>query len=162
MICPKKCKIALVIHIAYPVLVSAFILIIFDQSTKTAARAFLGDFRVICFFPWVRLRLVTNRQTVVGSVRRLRFLIWILAAFAGIGLISSVSADYRKIIQIGFGLAMGGACGNQLDEHYFSGVTDFIEVRRWPVFNLADVGILAGIALCVFATSKTVFHNGVI
>jgi signal peptidase II len=44
-------------------------------------------------------------------------------------------------------LALGGAAGNLRDilrRHY---ILDFIDLRWWPVFNLADVSIVAGLLL---------------
>jgi signal peptidase II len=48
---------------------------------------------------------------------------------------------------IGLGIAFAGAAGNLLDilRHRF--VIDFIDLGWWPVFNLADVGIVGGLLL---------------
>jgi signal peptidase II len=45
------------------------------------------------------------------------------------------------------GLVLGGSLGNVLDRIRAGGVTDFIDLRVWPVFNLADVAITVGIGL---------------
>jgi len=47
----------------------------------------------------------------------------------------------------GVGAALGGAAGNLLDILRRRSVLDFIDLRWWPVFNIADVGIVAGLAV---------------
>jgi signal peptidase II len=48
------------------------------------------------------------------------------------------------------GIAVGGATGNLLDILRHQLVIDFIDLRWWPVFNLADVGIVLGLALAFY------------
>lgn len=52
-----------------------------------------------------------------------------------------------QVSQIGLGLAFGGATGNLLDVWRWQSVVDFIDLGWWPVFNFADVGIVAGLLL---------------
>ncbi len=47
----------------------------------------------------------------------------------------------------GAGLLLGGAAGNLVDRVRLGGVVDFVDVGFWPVFNLADVGVVAGALL---------------
>lgn len=42
------------------------------------------------------------------------------------------------------GLLIGGALSNLIDRLLFGGVRDFIDLRVWPVFNLADVALTVG------------------
>jgi signal peptidase II len=41
-------------------------------------------------------------------------------------------------------LILAGAASNVIDRLYFSCVTDFIELKFWPMFNLADAFITIG------------------
>lgn len=45
------------------------------------------------------------------------------------------------------GLLLGGAAGNLLDRLRTGTVTDFIDLRIWPVFNVADMAVVAGSGL---------------
>jgi len=68
---------------------------------------------------------------------------------------------YRRIhrdqtaMKWGLPLALGGAIGNLVDRVRFGWVIDFIDVyitrggreHHWPTFNIADVAIVAGVAL---------------
>jgi signal peptidase II len=47
----------------------------------------------------------------------------------------------------GVSLILGGAIGNIWDRHLHGYVIDFIDLRVWPVFNLADSAITVG-AVC--------------
>ena len=42
---------------------------------------------------------------------------------------------------------MAGAFGNALDRARRGYVVDFIEIHRWPIFNVADVAIVVGVVL---------------
>ncbi len=52
-----------------------------------------------------------------------------------------------SIQQISFGLILGGALGNLLDRFLDGTVTDFFQVGLFPVFNVADSCITAGVLL---------------
>jgi signal peptidase II len=51
-------------------------------------------------------------------------------------------------------LLIGGAVGNLADRVRQDGVTDFIDLPLWATFNLADVAIVAGVALLVFLPER--------
>ena len=44
-------------------------------------------------------------------------------------------------------LVLGGALGNLYDRLAYGYVVDFLDLRVWPVFNLADAAISLGVAL---------------
>lgn len=46
-------------------------------------------------------------------------------------------------------LVAGGAVGNLIDRVFAGRVTDFFEVRGFPVFNIADSSIFIGVALLI-------------
>lgn len=49
--------------------------------------------------------------------------------------------------EISLGLLSGGAMGNLIDRLRFATVTDFIDFKVWPVFNLADTCVVTGAGL---------------
>ena len=55
----------------------------------------------------------------------------------------------RNLIRLAIGLQLGGALGNLIDRLTVGAVTDFIDVGRWPIFNLADSSIVVGMILLV-------------
>lgn len=48
---------------------------------------------------------------------------------------------------LGLNLILCGAIGNLIDRIFYSGVVDFIDLKYWYVFNLADVFIVIGVGL---------------
>lgn len=53
-------------------------------------------------------------------------------------------------ISLGFALQLGGATGNLIDRVRYGYVVDFIDLRWWPVFNIADIAITVGIACLAY------------
>jgi signal peptidase II len=51
-------------------------------------------------------------------------------------------------------LVAGGALGNLIDRVARGYVVDFVHVRHWPVFNLADVWLAVGAALLLVAALR--------
>jgi signal peptidase II len=47
-------------------------------------------------------------------------------------------------------LILGGTLGNLVDRMRFGAVVDFIDLKVWPIFNVADMGISVGIGLLVW------------
>jgi signal peptidase II len=48
------------------------------------------------------------------------------------------------LVAAGIAAALAGASGNLIDRVIHGAVVDFVALGRWPVFNLADVAIVAG------------------
>ena len=53
--------------------------------------------------------------------------------------------------RLAFVLILAGAIGNAIDRLRFGHVVDFIDVRVWPIFNVADSAITAGFTMVLFA-----------
>lgn len=59
-----------------------------------------------------------------------------------------------KLAAFALGLILGGALGNALDRVMHGAVVDFVLLHwgtlDWYIFNLADVGIVAGVGLLIY------------
>ena len=61
----------------------------------------------------------------------------------------------RTAVAVALGLVLGGAVGNLVDRVFRSpgfgrgSVIDFVDLRWWPVFNVADAAITVGCVLLV-------------
>jgi signal peptidase II len=69
------------------------------------------------------------------------------------------SAKGSAVARVGAALVVGGALGNALDRVRLGHVVDFIHAHAgscfdYPVFNVADVAVFAGIALLVLDASR--------
>ena len=125
-----------------------------DQLTKalavrllepTAPRPVLGR--------WAQLRLTHNPGSAFGIVADHWLPVIVAAAvclaIVGYGLVAKGVAR-RPGQAVWLGAVLGGALGNLSDRLRTGGVTDFIDLRVWPVFNVADIAITVGvIALAV-------------
>ena len=67
------------------------------------------------------------------------------------GLFSPYIRRQCRIFRCGTSLLLGGALGNLIDRVRFGHVIDFFDFRIWPVFNIADIAIVVGVAAIIYA-----------
>ena len=65
------------------------------------------------------------------------------------GLFSPYIRRQCRIFRCGTALLLGGALGNLIDRVRFGHVIDFFDFRIWPVFNIADIAIVVGVAAII-------------
>jgi signal peptidase II len=80
------------------------------------------------------------------------FLVWVVALLSAIALYSLGLWFHNTLALCGLGLVFGGSAGNFVDMLRFRFIVDFIDLRWWPVFNIADVAIVAGLVLAFWPT----------
>jgi signal peptidase II len=127
----------------------AGIWLVLDQATKLLAVAALSQRSVDLGV--LDLRLVRNPGGAFGIPGFPG--LFILVTVVVLTLVARALPRTDRLSQAAaFGLLTGGALGNVVDRitrapGFPSGhVVDFIDLRWWPVFNLADVGIVVGAA----------------
>ena len=69
---------------------------------------------------------------------------WMLFFFAR-------SGARHPVLPVALGLLIGGSASNLIDRIRLGHVTDFIDVRYWPAFNLADSFIVSGVVILLVA-----------
>jgi len=57
------------------------------------------------------------------------------------------SGARHPVLPVALGLVIGGSTSNLLDRVRLGYVTDFLDFRYWPAFNLADSFIVVGVAI---------------
>jgi signal peptidase II len=57
------------------------------------------------------------------------------------------SGSRHPVLPVALGLVIGGSTSNLLDRVRLGYVTDFLDFRYWPAFNLADSFIVVGVAI---------------
>jgi signal peptidase II len=65
---------------------------------------------------------------------------WMLVFFAR-------SGARHPVLPVALGLVIGGSVSNLVDRVRLGHVTDFLDLRWWPAFNLADSFIVVGVAI---------------
>jgi signal peptidase II len=78
--------------------------------------------------------------TVVTGVA----VLWMIVYFAR-------SGSRHPVLPAALGLLIGGSLSNLVDRIRLHHVTDFIDLRWWPAFNLADSFIVVGVAILLAA-----------
>jgi signal peptidase II len=123
--------------------------IVLDHATKVwLAASFLpGESRIVIphvlYFTYVQnyhgaFGLFGSHPlllTALASVVLISFYLWYRREGASTG------------VHVAFALIFGGAVGNIIDRLHFGYVHDFIDLRWWPVFNVADSAITIGVGI---------------
>jgi signal peptidase II len=100
-----------------------------------------------------QLRPCRNRRIGLGLVgdRRALLFLWCLAALGASLLVHYAPPFQMWGPRIAMGAALGGAASNLLDWVRRGAVMDFIDLRVWPVFNLADAFIVLGVGVTLWS-----------
>jgi signal peptidase II len=137
----------------------AAVVLAVDQASKTWALRHAVDPVHIAWT--LRLAVTYNSGTAFGLGRDSTSIIVagvvvLVVVLLGLGRKASRSASWPA--SVAMGLLLGGALGNLTDRlvrHHHGAVIDFIDLRWWPVFNVADASITVGaglLALVLFLT----------
>ena len=134
-------------------LLFAVLLVGCDHATKLAAHTVLQG-RTLDVVPGVLdLRYAENHDTAFSLTHGLHspYKAAFLTVLAVLGVRAVALFWWRRretsrAQQVGYAMLLAGAVGNVADRLARGFVIDFIHLRCWPVFNVADVLIVAGIA----------------
>ncbi len=132
---------------------AAATVIALDQITKAIIRSSLERGESWPDPDWpVRIRYVTNTGAAFGILQdQTSFLIIMaLVGLAAIYLYYRYPPFEHGVVPIAIGMMLGGAAGNLIDRIRLGRVTDFIDFRFWPAFNVADSSITIGIVVILF------------
>lgn len=143
-----------------------------DHATKIAAKATLAGAAALPIAPAVfrgalELRYAANDDVAFSALHRLQLpqapgVIVAISVAALVAIVAMAVALWRRrkqsgepeepsaavlLTQAGFALVVGGALGNVVDRIARGYVVDFIHVKGWPIFNLADIAVVVGAGL---------------
>ena len=133
--------------------VAALAAVSLDQLTKMLVRSALGvgaSIEVLKGVVWV-----THVRNSGGafSIMQGRIPVFVASAIVVIGVAMWYMIAHRpqrRRVAVALGLIVGGAIGNLIDRVVTGRVTDFIDFQVFPVFNAADIAIVAGMTLLVW------------
>ncbi|MSW58377.1 MAG: signal peptidase II [Actinobacteria bacterium] len=150
------------------------------QLAATALLVFAADY----FTKLLAIEHLSNEpKQIIGSLLQLRLAFNSGAAFSlassGTIFLSSFSIIITAVIfyfarsvrskwwAIALGLALGGIFGNLSDRIFRSPgglqgeVVDWIQIPKWPIFNLADMAVVcAAILITLLSWKNTPFNKG--
>jgi signal peptidase II len=127
--------------------------VIADQLTKAivTSRLDLGD-EVHVVGPF-SLHHVTNSGIAFGLFASATSIVILLTSVAVAWMLYffARSGARHPVLPVALGLVIGGSVSNLIDRIRLGHVTDFLDVRYWPAFNLADTFIVVGVAALLMA-----------
>lgn len=141
---------------ALSLLILSVVLVGCDHAAKLAASELLAKRSPVRLVDGVLSLTYTENRDVGFRLLRMipeapRF--WVMLAL-GAGAVALMIAALRSRLgrasraeRAAYALLIGGGLGNLLDRVLRGYVIDFVHVRYWPVFNLADVFLVAGVGL---------------
>jgi signal peptidase II len=138
------------------VLGGALAVVALDQLTKAWAMHNLADGPVDVVGP-VRFALTRNTAGAFGLGGALVPFLAVGALVLVVALVTRADVIARPGLALAAGLVLGGALGNLVDRLARSpgllrgAVVDFVDLRWWPVFNLADAAITCGCLLLLWS-----------
>ncbi len=135
----------------------AVVVVVVDQVATTWAVHRLTHGPIHIVGP-VQLRLEVNTGSAFGLAQG-----WapVIGAIAVVAIVVMVVASWRvrsTAMAVALGLVIGGAAGNLVDRvarHYHGGVVDFIDLKYWPTFNVADACITVGVIVLAWSLWRT-------
>jgi len=124
-----------------------------DQLTKSIVTSRLDlndDVHVVGPFS---IHHVTNSGIAFGLFASATSIVILLTGFAVAWMLYffARSGSRHPVLPVALGLVIGGSVSNLLDRVRLGHVTDFLDLRYWPAFNLADTFIVVGVAALLLA-----------
>lgn len=132
----------------------AVIVLIIDQLWKSAIVKWMEVGQTIPLWEGVfHITSLRNKGAAFGILQGQRWFFIIVTLIVVLGIIYYFQTEGRKNRRISFALSLllGGALGNFFDRLIRGEVVDSLDFRLidYPIFNLADVFIVSGVALMI-------------
>ncbi len=142
----------------------AVFIVIADQLTKALIRANLLPGETLFDIGFFRILHVQNTGAAFGLFAG-HSLIIIITSIIGVIVILLLVFLLRSRwaflesmwVRVGMALVMGGTIGNNLIDRIRQGyVTDFLDFKIWPAFNIADMSTTVGIIIIAY---RLIFYS---
>ena len=122
----------------YLFILIALIVIVLDQLTKYLVKA-------------LNIPYIKNTGAGFGILQGQTLMLIFASIFAvGIILYYHDKAFKSRLTTVAASLILGGTLSNLIDRIYYRHVIDFINLKIWPSFNIADTAISIGALLLVY------------
>ena len=136
-----------------PILLLAVVVVIMDQLSKFYIQTHMVIGMSIPVWQDIfHITYILNPGAAFGLFEHQTVFFVMIAAsmvIATIYFYPKIPTQY-KLLRFGTGLMVGGAMGNVIDRIKTGYVVDFFDFRIWPIFNIADAGIVCGVGCIIF------------
>jgi signal peptidase II len=132
--------------------------LVLDQLTKAWVESALAGRPPIRVIPGVlSLTYTTNSGGAFGLGRSAPWLFAGATIAVSTAIVVASTRPTTRLTAFALGLVLGGALGNLADRALNGpalrgGVTDFIDLHVWPVFNVADSAVVIGAILLALSS----------
>jgi signal peptidase II len=121
-----------------------------DQASKAIVRGSVERGGGVDLVLGIQIVNVRNRGIAFGLLEDGGALLLVVTLVTLTILIGWFATDAsRRGLWLAIGLLTGGAIGNLIDRLREREVTDFLDLPRWPAFNVADIAITAGVVVLI-------------
>lgn len=128
-------------------------LILADQLSKQYIQSTMSLEMSIAVIPNIfHITYILNPGAAFGILEHQRWF-FIMIAIMMLGIIVYYYPKLKEehpLVRLGTALLVGGAVGNLIDRVQTGYVVDFLDFRIWPIFNVADMGIVIGVGIIVY------------
>ncbi|MFC1991052.1 signal peptidase II [Chloroflexota bacterium] len=134
------------------------ILIVFaDQLSKTWIRANLPYGHSLFNVGFFQITHAQNTGAAFGLFQGQSFILTVIAFAGAVAVLLFVFLSRRYLPSLDsmvgksvLGLVLGGIVGNLIDRLRLGYITDFIDFRFWPAFNIADSAITVSVIIFAY------------
>ena len=121
------------------------ILFLIDRLTKELiSRTFEYAQSIPVLKDVLHLTYITNTGIAFGMGQG-KNIVFIILSLVIIGILVFFFLKTKNMVELAsLSLILAGALGNMFDRVFYGEVIDFIDLRIWPVFNLADSFVTIG------------------
>jgi len=128
-----------------------------DQLTKGIVTSRLGLYDEVHVAGPLSIHHVQNSGIAFGLFATATAVVILLttAAVAWMLYFFARSGSRHPVLPIALGLVIGGSVSNLVDRVRLGHVTDFLDFKFWPAFNLADTFIVVGVAILLLTLVAT-------
>lgn len=139
----------------------ALVVLVLDQATKHWAVNALSGNRTIDLVGSLRFNLAfnTGASFSIGSGSGFGPIFSVVVVVVVVAILRFIRTLPGRLNLVAAGLIVGGAIGNLVDRVFRDGdgflggaVVDFIDLQWWPIFNIADVGVVGGALVLLVGT----------
>lgn len=133
----------------YYLIIAAVLLL--DQITKYIVRAGMELYQSIPIIDGVfHITYIQNSGAAFSMLQGKTFLLLLLPLLFSIAFFAAI-IKLRKsghwTLLLSLSMIVAGGIGNLIDRATMGSVTDFLDFRFWPIFNVADIAVCCGCGL---------------
>ena len=143
----------------------ALLVLVADQMSKAWIKASLARGQSLFDIGLLRITHIQNTGAAFGLFPDQTFTLTVVASIGAVALLLCGVFTQRCLPfldnmpgKLVLGLILGGTVGNLVDRLRFGHVTDFIDFKIWPAFNIADSAVTVGVIIFAYFVLRFTRH----